>query len=150
MSWELAAAIAEIISAVAVVISLVYLAVQIKSNTTQLKFNEGHAIADSADRGFEPIYSEPAMSIWTKGHRDIGQLTDDERTIFDALMIRNIQNFQNMILARRESLIDEEVFHRTLVGFYTPLINSPGGAEWFEDRKDYFIDEVSEILSKDG
>jgi len=148
MNWDAIGAIGEILGSLGVLVSLVYLGLQIRGNTRQLRINEGHALAESADRGADPIYYEPSMSIWTKGHRDLTQLTEDERTIFDALMVRNIKSFQNMVLAKRESLIDDEVFQKTQLGFYTRLtVKTPGGAEWFGENQGYFIDEVVKILS---
>ena len=146
MNWDAIGAIGEILGSLGVLVSLIYLGIQIKSNTTQLRFNEGHALAEAADRGFEPIYYEPSMSIWTKGHRNLSQLTEDERMIFDALMVRNLQNFQNSIIAKREALIDEEVFQKTLIGFLRKLLDTPGGAEWFSEHKGFFIGEIEEVL----
>ena len=149
MNWDAIGAIGEILGAVAVFISLVYLATQIRSNTTQLKFDARQAVANSGDRGFDPIYAEPSMSIWVKGHGDYENLTEGERMIFGALMVRQLHNFQNLVIARRESLIDEDTFIQTYVGFYRPLVKTAGGSAWFGEGKSLLISEVVEILSRD-
>ena len=150
MNWDAIGAIGEILGSLAVLVSLIYLAAQIKSNTQQLKFDASNSVANSADRGMDPVYSEPCMSIWNKGHRSYTELSADERHIFDALMVRSINNFQSMIFARREGLIEEEIFQRTHIGWYSSLVHSNGGAEWFENGRKLFIPEVAEMLREKG
>jgi hypothetical protein len=147
MNWDAIGAIGEILGSVAVLLSLVYLARQIRSNTNQLQFDASRTVANAADRGFDPIYTEPCMSIWLKGHEDYESLSAGEKAIFGALMVRNLNNFQSVYYAKNEGLMDEGVFRKTLVPFYSALVNSPGGANWFEEGRDMFIDEVQNLLT---
>jgi len=148
MNWDDVGAIGEILGSVAVLLSLVYLARQIRSNTNQLQFDVSHAVAGSADRGFDPINYKPSMSIWLKGHDDYESLTAGKKTIFGALMVRNLNNFQSVFYAKNEGLISDQVFRRTHIKFYTALVSSPGGATWFEDEREMFIPEVQTLLMK--
>ena len=146
MNWDAIGAFGEILGSIAVLVSLFYLAAQIKSNTRQLRFDAGHTVSNSLDRAFEPIYTEPSMSIWPKGHNDYDSLSEGERPIFNALMYRNVSNFQNVIFARNEGLIDEDIFQRTHVRFYSAMVNSPGGARWFKNERGSFITDLVELL----
>ena len=147
MNWDAVGAIGELLGSIAVLLSLVYLARQIRSNTNQLQFDASHTVAGSADRGFDPIYYEPSMSIWLKGHDDYAALSAGEQTIFGALMVRNLNNFQSVFYAKNEGLISDEVFRRTHIKFYRALVTSPGGATWFEEGRDMFIPEVQNLLT---
>ena len=103
MDWDAIGAVGEILGALAVFISLVYLAVQIRNNTTQLKFDSGQAVANSGDRGFDPIYTEPSMSIWIKGHDDLDSLSAGELTIFEAPAVSEPTGLDECLPARNST-----------------------------------------------
>ena len=149
LDWEAIGAIGEILGSAAVLISLVYLARQIRSNTDKLRFDASQSVASSADRGFDPIYYDPCMSIWLKGHDDYEALTAGEQTIFGALMVRNLNNFQAIFHAMNEGIMDDDIFRRTHVGFYSGLVSSPGGAHWFKEGRHMFTEDVQALLTSD-
>ena len=95
MNWEAIGTIAELIGAIAVVVSLVYLAVQIRQNTRQVeeqargqRFMVLGALGDQW-RGFRSnVVSSPEVAgIWRRGNGNLSSLSDDERTVFDLLMV---------------------------------------------------------------
>lgn len=95
MNWEALGTAAEVVGAVAVVVSLVYLAVQIRQNTRQVE-EQGRALRFSALgvlfdnwRNFRSnIIADPATAnVWRRGNENPGQLDEDEKVIFELLMV---------------------------------------------------------------
>jgi hypothetical protein len=149
MNWDAIGAIGEILGSIAVLISLVYLAIQIRSNTDRLRFEASQSVANSADRGFDPIYYEPCMSIWIKGQDDYEALSAGDQQIFHALMVRNLNNFQSQYHAVKEGYLDADVFRRTHQGFYSGIVSSPGGSQWFKEGRHMLTEDVQAFLTGD-
>ena len=143
-------AIGELIGAIGVIISLIYLSIQIRSNTSHLKFSSQQAVAEAMDRAFDPIYTEPSRSIWIRGHEDHAALSESDKMIFDALMMRQLTNLQNTTRAQRQGLVTEAQVNRTYRAFFRGLVESPGGSEWFKDRTELFDSELVKFLSDDA
>ena len=116
------ASIAEIVGGFAVLATLVYLSIQIKSNTLQLRFTASQGIAESLDRAYDPIYSEPIATIWVKGNADLESISDAERVIFDGLMGRLIHNVANMLDAREANLLPkaraDQMYNKSFYRFF--------------------------------
>ncbi len=139
-------AIGEVIGAIAVVVSLIYLAIQVRNNTAQMKFSSQQAIAEAQDRAFEPIYSEPSKSIWTQGHVNYEGLTESDAMIFDALMVRQLHNFQNTLEAQKQGFVPDHVVNETYRAFYRGLVQSTGGSQWLKEHSHMFNRELITFL----
>ena len=140
MNWEAVGAIAELFGAIGVILSLVYLSVQIRSNTKQLRFSANQSVAESLDRAADPIYTEPCLSIWQKGHNNIDDLTEAERAVFNLLMARQAHNFSNMLDAQNSNLIRRGPSGVRYRQFYTDLFGTPGGIRWLEEHPNIAVD----------
>ncbi len=140
MNWEAVGAIAEILGAIGVILSLAYLSVQIRSNTKQLRFSANQSVAESLDRAADPIYTEPCLSIWQKGHNSIDDLTEAERMVFNLLMARQAHNFSNMIDAQNSNVIDRGRREERYRQFYANLFGTPGGIRWLEEHPNSAVD----------
>ena len=134
MNWEAVEAIAEILGAIGVILSLAYLSVQIRSNTKHLQFSANQSVAESLDRAFDPLYTEPCLSILQKGHNSIDDLTETERTVFNGLMGRQAHNVANMLDAQNSNLIERGRSGRRYREFYAELFGTPGGIRWLEEH----------------
>ncbi len=95
MNSEAIGTSAEVVGALAVVVSLIYLAMQIRQNTRQVE-EQGRAQRFSALgvlfdnwRTFRAnIIADPVVArIWRLGNEDPSQLSEDDRVIFDLLMV---------------------------------------------------------------
>ena len=140
MNWEAVGAIAETVGAIGVILSLVYLSVQIRSNTEQLRFSARQSVAESLDRAFDPIYAEPCLSIWQKGHNNIDELTEAERLVFNGLMARQAHNYSNMLDAQNANLIERGRAEGRYRRFYADLFGTPGGIRWLEEHPSIAVD----------
>ena len=149
VNWEAIGALAELAGALGVVGSLVYLAIQIRSNTKQLKFAATQSVGESIDRAFDPIYTEPCLSIWYKGHQDLESLSPSESAAFRYLLGRQLHNFSNLIYAEAEGVIDsrrsETLYHEV----YRDLFSSPGAKQWLAENEHVLDAGVVTILRKE-
>jgi hypothetical protein len=140
VNWEAVGAIAEILGAIGVILSLAYLSVQIRSNTKQLRFSASQSVAEALDRAFDPIYTEPCLSIWQKGHNGIDDLTEAERTVFNGLMARQSHNYANVLDAQNSNLIERGRAGERYRQFYADLFATPGGIRWLEEHPNIAAD----------
>ncbi len=149
MNWEAVGAIAETLGAIGVILSLAYLSVQIRSNTKQLRFSASQSIAESLDRAADPIYTEPCLSIWQKGHNSLDDLTEAERTVFDLLMARQAHNVANMLDAQNSNVVERSRQGERYRQFYENLFGTPGGVRWLEEHPNIAA-EIDTIRSITG
>ena len=160
MNWEAIGAVADIVGAVAVVVSLVYLAVQIRQNTKQLE-EQGRAQRFSALgvlfdnwRNFRAnIISDLAVAkIWRRGNEDPDQLNEDERIVFDLLLIDLVWGFAaNWMVGVDEGLgsyLRDDIADNLLI------YATPGFRTWWRTnphRDEYpreFVTFVEQLLSQ--
>ena len=101
MDWDAVGAAREIIGALAVVVSLVYLAKQIGQNTKQVeeqsktqRFNVLGILGDQWRDFRRNITSNPEVaSIWRRGNESLDQLDQDERALYDLLLVEFFWGF---------------------------------------------------------
>jgi hypothetical protein len=160
VSWEAIGTIAEVVGAAAVVVSLAYLAVQIRQNTRQVE-EQGRAQRFSALgvlfdnwRGFRGnIISDPKVaSIWRRGNENPSQLSQDERVVYDLLMVDLMWSFAaNWMVGVDEGLgsyLRDDIADNLLI------YDSPGFREWWHTsphREEYpreFVQFVEQLLSR--
>ena len=146
VNWEAIGALAELAGALGVIASLIYLSVQIRSNTKQLKFAAMQSVGESIDRAFDPIYSEPCLSIWSKGHHDLASLSPAESTAFSNLMGRQLHNFSNLIDAQLQGVIDRRRSETLYHEFYRELFGSPGAKQWLAENEHLVDAGVARVL----
>ncbi len=151
MNWEAIGAIGEVIGALAVVASLIYVAIQIRQNTRQVeeqlrtqRFDVMGHLGDSW-RGFRiNITSNPEVaSIWRRGNENLKQLNQDERALFDLLLVEFFWSFtQNWIMGVEHGL-GEYLFEGIEDNILIYI--SPGMREWWATsphRNEYPVDFI--------
>jgi len=160
MTWEAIGAVAEVVGAVAVVVSLIYLAVQIRQNTRQVE-EQGRAqrfaalgvLFDNWRNFRTSVIADPAIaSIWRRGNADANQLSEDDRVVFDFLMIDLTWGFAaNWIMGVDEGLgsyLRDDIADNLLIyatpGFRLWWQTSPHRDEYPRD----FTLFVEELLSR--
>jgi hypothetical protein len=160
MNWEAIGTVAEVVGAVAVVVSLVYLAAQIRQNTRQVE-EQGRAQRFAALgvlfdnwRNFRTniISDRKLANIWRCGNEDPSQLDEDDRVIFDFLMVDLIWGFAaNWMMGVDEGLgsyLRDDIADNLLV------YASPGFRVWWQTnphREEYprdFTIFVEDLLSR--
>lgn len=160
MNWQAIGTVAEVVGAAGVVVSLVYLAIQIRQNTRQVE-EQGRAQRFSALgvlfdnwRNFRgSIISDPRVaSIWRRGNEDPTQLTEDDRVVFDLLMVDLMWGFAaNWMVGVDEGLgsyLRDDIADNLLI------YATPGFRSWWETnphRNEYprdFTLFVEQLLSR--
>lgn len=148
MDWTAVGAIGELVGGVVVLASIFYLARQIRQNTRQTQLASIQAINASNDSAFDPIYIPENSAIFARGQRSLGELTDDERIVFDMLMTRLFASFDTTTFQYTNGVFDDELYWGT-ARFYSKFITSPGGAEWFTAQRGVFSEaSVRNLLSQ--
>ena len=160
MNWEALGTVAEIIGALAVVVSLVYLAAQIRQNTRQVeeqaraqRFAALGILFDNWRNFRSNIISDSRVAgIWRRGNEDPSQLSEDDRMVFDLLMVDLLWGFSaNWMMGVDEGLgsyLREDISDNLLV------YASPGLREWWRTnphRREYprdFSLFVEQLLSR--
>ena len=159
MNWEAIGTVAEVVGAVAVVVSLIYLAIQIRQNTRQVE-EQGRAqrfaalgvLFDNWRNFRASVISDPKVaSIWRRGNEDPSVLNEDDRVVFDFLMIDLIWGFAaNWMMGVDEGLgsyLRDDIADNLLI------YASPGFRAWWQassHREEYprdFALFVEELLS---
>ena len=160
MNWDAVGTVAEVVGAVAVVVSLVYLAVQIRQNTRQVE-EQGRAQRFSALgvlfdnwRNFRTnvIADARVANIWRRGNEDRSQLDEDDRVVFDLLMVDLMWGFAaNWMVGVDEGLgsyLRDDISDNLLIyatpGFRAWWQNSPHRTEYPRE----FVSFVEELLSQ--
>jgi len=160
MDWEIVSAIGELVGALAVVVSLVYLAKQINQNTRQVEEQSRTqrlsvlGYLGEQWRGFRKnITASPEVAaIWRRGNENLEQLTDDERAVFDMLLVEFFWGFSfNWMMGVEEGLgeyLREGIENNLLI------YNSPGIRDWWASsphRNEYptdFILAIDDMLHR--
>ena len=127
MQWEVAAAIAEIISAVAVVVTLLFVAMEIRSNR---KATQAASVASCADgfnaANFHLMADPEIMKLWLLGLADADQL--DEVGLARVSIL--LQSYINHIITLKK-YYDSGVLPKDEWDIYSEatasIMNSPGG-----------------------
>jgi hypothetical protein len=117
MSLEDLGNIGEFVAAVGVIISLIYLAVQIRQNTAQMRQNTESTRVSAIQEGAHHsaavtahlIQNENFARVFRTGAEDMGQLTQDERTQFEAFMNIVFTQFHNSFFQHEHSMIPDEI-----------------------------------------
>lgn len=159
MNWDAIGTIAEVVGAAAVVISLVYLAVQIRQNSRHVeeqaraqRFSALGMLFDNWRNFRSNIISDPRIAnIWRRGNEDPSQLNEDDRVVFDLLMIDLLWGFSaNWMMGVDEGLgsyLRDDIADNLLI------YASPGLRTWWRTnphRHEYpqdFVLFVEQLLS---
>ena len=107
---------------------------QIRQNTKQTRLGAIQAVNASNDSAFDPIYLAENTPIFTKGQGSFLNLAEDERIVFDMLMMRLAASFDATTYQHVQGSYDTELYQASLK-FYATFFASPGGREWLEMRK---------------
>ena len=162
MNWEAIGTVADVVGAVAVVASLVYLAAQIRQNSRQVeeqaraqRFSALGILFDNWRNFRSNIISDARVAnVWRRGNEDPRQLNEDDRVVFDLLMLDLLWGFSaNWMMGVDEGLgsyLRDDIADNLLI------YASPGLRAWWKTnphRDEYprdFALFVEQLLSQPG
>lgn len=148
MNWDAVSGIAEAIGASGVIISLVYVGLQVRQNTEQIRLSRAQDVTATFQDGFEPIYLSGNPGVWYMGHFKTGELSEEDELTFRMLMGRQIFNVQNIVYQYEHGLIDDAVFKSVILLMREFLIDTPGGAKYWEANRHNFTDALCAAIDR--
>ena len=151
MNWEAIGAIASIIGVVLVVVSLVYVGIQINQSNKDSRSQARQSLLDTfAEVNWEFGNDSTLVTIISVGLHDWNSLSNMEKTRFDTVMGRYLQNIQKGILLHHDGILDTVTLDN-IANFMLTCVLAPGGKEWFgqsmypsQEVKDYFAKRLKD------
>jgi hypothetical protein len=150
MSLEDLGNIGEFVAAVGVIISLIYLAVQIRQNTRSLRAGAFQQYRQQSAE-LSRLLAEPDMaSVYRTGLDSPGQLTEEERTRFEAMMVFAFNSSENFFLLRKMGLLDDTLWAGGRTAYLRWLLRHDGAREWWRRNRKMMSPAFCEYLEALG
>ena len=143
----------ELVGSVGVLVTLIFLVVQMRQNTFALK----SASLESVLSGYATLNREyfgtstrsaANREVWTKGHRRLQELTDDEQHLFHHMMVDYVFHLQNVMELRDRGILEDVDFEAWNV-HVLGAVASPGGLVWWDTMAAYFTATIRGHLDKE-
>ena len=149
MSWELAAAIAQVVGAAAVVVSLVYLAGQIRSQTRESRLNATREIAqDFRNLVAEVARDDDMFVLFRRSMTNSGELSEEERARIHMFFYNRIFGLHEQVhLHLKEKSIDP-VFLGSVQNRFSELMQTEGFRIWWKRNRYIYTSEFQEYVEK--
>ena len=152
MNWDAISSIAEMVGALAVLMTLAYLAVQVRQNSAQLREATRLAQIASLDHTVEMFSRFRGMltesnnsELYVRGLDSYSSLSEAEKVQFGALIEEYMFGYQAMHVRYLHDDLDETTWNRR-IPIPVTLINTAGGSEWWEARKEIFPQDFVQVL----
>jgi hypothetical protein len=153
MNWEALGAIGEIVGAVAVIATLGYLAVQIRQNTQSLRAGAFQQYRERQDELTRALMEPSMASVYRRGLDCPEQLTEEERSRFEAMMILAFNSQENFFLLREMGLINDRLWAEGRTAYHRFLLKHDEPNRWWERSQRMFsgsfVDYVESFRTRD-
>jgi len=147
MNWEAIGAIAGLIGLGFVVVSLVYVGIQIKQSNKDARSQARQTLLDTFAQVNWEFGKDPDLpTMVSAGLHDWSSLSNAEKTRFETVMGRYLQNIQKGILLYQDGSLDSATLDN-IANFMLTCVQVPGGKEWYEESL-YPSPEVREYFSQ--
>jgi hypothetical protein len=147
MNWEAIGAIASIIGVGLVVVSLFYVGIQIKQNNKDARSQARQSLLDTfAIVNWEFGNDIALVTIVSAGLHDWSTLSNLEKTRFETVMCRFLQNIEKGILLHHDGVLDSPTLDG-IANFMLTCVLAAGGKDWFEQSM-YPSKELREYFEK--
>ncbi len=151
MNWEAVGAIAGIVGVILVVVSLVYVGIQINQSNKDSRSQARQSLLDTfAEVNWEFGNDTTLLTLISAGLHDWNSLSNLEKTRFETVMCRFLQNIQKGILLNHDGILDSATLDN-IANFMLTCVLAPGGKEWFDQSmypaqevRDYFTDRMKD------
>jgi hypothetical protein len=147
MNWDAIAAIAELLGALGVIGSLVYLAGQVRSSGDQARQAAIQSVVNKMSTVWNQLAAESTGDLWVRGSRGMSHLEDEtERVRFSAFLFSVFQPYEELYHYHRNGLVDDWTWE-SISSTCLALMGTPGFADWWELRGDWFSSAFQEYAS---
>ena len=147
MSWEILGSISALIESIATLLTLIYLAIQVRESNKLARDASLQSVLDGySDRAVQTAIESPEkIQIFWKGHLNYIDLSFDDKSVFDAMMTREVFHLRNVMQHYQNDLIDDKEY-KSWLSFVSAHVKTPGGNKCWEHLKvSYFPDVVEAI-----
>lgn len=136
----------ELIAAIATLATLVYLARQIRQSN-QIARWEAHrsSVVIHADVTGRIFSDADTARVFRDGLLDPDALDEIDRIRLHQVLSQMVLNFKDVIEARDLGFYDDATY-TAWEGHMCSLLNTPGGARWWQDSRGSFIDRVRDAI----
>lgn len=152
MNWDAISAVAETVGSLAVLITLAYVAIQLRTANKQREIESLRHNWDGLNRLCELLSESPEKaSIVLRGRESLGNLTDEERMVFEFIHIRMLNTIEGWYLQLMQTsppgdYRDQQL--RNIAGVIVFLFEYEGAQEIWHSIKQTF--EPIQILFDDA
>jgi hypothetical protein len=147
MSWEIIGSISALIASIATLLTLVYLAIQVRESNKLARDASLQSVLDGySDRAVQQAIESPEkIQIYWKGHLDYTKLSFNDKSVFDAMMTREVFHLRNVMQHYQNGLIDDKEYESWL-SFVSSQVITPGGHKCWERVKVSYLPDVVEAI----
>lgn len=147
MDWQALAAIAELLGAIGVIASLVYLAGQVRSSGNQARQAAIQSVANKMSTVWNQLAAETTGDLWVRGSMGTPNLANEtERVRFSAFLFSLFQPYEELFHYWQRGLVDEWTWESHSSVCHA-LMGTPGFADWWEMRGDWFSSAFQDHIS---
>jgi hypothetical protein len=148
MNWEAIGAVGELLSAAGVVFTLGYLAVQIRqSNNIASWETHRSAVTGYSEAMQSVLHDAGAARVYRCGLLDLESLGPDDRLRFSTILSVLSLNFKDTLAAYDANMFDEPTYDAWR-DWICCILNTPGGAIWWQENQSTYIPRVREVIDK--
>ena len=148
MNIENLANYAEVIGGIAVLVSLIYLGFQVRSNTRSSLSQTNMMTHESlANISLEIGKDAELSSLVRRGLLGYNELDVDERFQFLTLLTSLFRRYENVFYQNEKGLLENELWQGYSHSM-TSYLNTDGGKQFWNFRKDSFSHSFGEFLEK--
>jgi hypothetical protein len=124
MNWDAIAAVSEALGAIGVVATVVYLAFQIRQNTRSIQGSTEQGLM-SLEMDLFGLLAQHA-SIYRRGSADIGNLTEDETSVYEQLVSAVMSQMYSAYVQYQRGLVPHSVWQTYLTEWEESYLELPG------------------------
>jgi len=148
MNWDAIGAVAELLAAFGVIASLIYLAGQIRSTRSQARQAALQSVVNQMNNVWTQMASERATAdIFARGSRGLSHLEDEtDQLQFSAFLLSVFRPYEEIFHYRNNGMVDDWTWE-SIGGQCHALMGTPGFAEWWAYRQDWFSAAFQEHIS---
>jgi hypothetical protein len=131
-----------------VVISVLYLAIQVRQNTRSVRAATYQAFSESF-RDFRNVLlgDERLGAVWGRGLRSRSELSQTERSQFDALLMNFLRGVEVSFYQETNGLLDAAFYNGWLDEALT-IWRQPGPREWWLENARFFNSEFRAVWER--
>ncbi len=146
MNWDAIGALGEAIGGAAIIITLIYIAVQIRQNAQFTRASAQQLLSNQINVYHERIVENPErLRVFRSAMVSWDGLSSDDQAVAHLLIGQLVNHFEQAYYLHNTNLVPTPMFE-TYRGIVLSIIQTPGGAEFWEAVKPLANAEIREYL----